>query len=592
MHPTHEVTRRPTRGPALLAGLCALLSACGPDVVPPEEDCARHVIAFADGDGDGVGAGPPRRVCAPTGQPPSGLSLSAGDCEPGDATRFRQLPGLFRDEDGDGVTAGAAQSACVGARPETHGWRAQPRGEDCNDRDASASVAQTLHEDADLDGVGAGPEVAYCSSRPPPASLVKSATDCAPDDRTRWRLLAFAARDGDGDGRSVDASGEVCAGMALPATYLALPTWEDDCDDARADRWAVVDGFLDADGDGLGSGPSVPLCTGHGLPQGYGSWPGDCAPQDALRWQALAYAHRDADGDAHTVPSAGAVCTGDALPQGYAAEPHGADCDDARREVWVTRDVWADADADGVGAGDAQQACVGRAPPPGASFSGTDCEASDAARWQLLAHSARDADGDTWWVDAQGQQCSGAALPAGYGTSLQGRPDCDDTSPARFQSLVTWADADGDGWGAGASSTRCTGGTPPAGESLRGDDCAPEDAGLWQHLAYAHVDRDADGHTRPESGAVCTAGTLPAPYGTAARGNDCDDADAALWRWRVLYPDADGDGVGRLARQVRCLGTALPQGLVTRGGDVDDADARRQDDPDDALALELVLELP
>src|SRR5262245_9273760 len=102
---------------------------------------------------------------------------------------------------------------------------------------------------------------------------------------------------------------------------------------------------------------------------------------------------------------------------------------------------------------------------------GADCDDGDAAVWQLLAYSFRDADGDQHVTPAQGTICSGATLPAGY-TTDGGELDCDDSDPAVFASVTGFVDSDGDGVGEGAALALCTGGTLPAGYAPVTGDCA------------------------------------------------------------------------------------------------------------------------
>lgn len=185
--------------------------------------------------------------------------------------------------------------------------------------------------------------------------------------------------------------------------------------------------------------------------------------------------------------------------------------------------------------------------------------------------------------------CSGMALPPGHATTPRGN-DCDDADQSIHTTVQAWTDADGDGVGAGDAVALCTDGTVPAPWSAQGTDCAAEDAARWRQAAYAHVDRDADGHTHPEAGTVCTGASLPAPYFTQATGNDCDDTDAALYRSVVLYPDMDGDGVGTSPRTIPCIGAQTPLGFSLKGYDVDDSDASIQEDPEDDLMLELILD--
>ncbi|HYX37552.1 MAG TPA: ELWxxDGT repeat protein [Oligoflexus sp.] len=59
-----------------------------------------------------------------------------------------------------------------------------------------------------------------------------------------------------------------------------------------------------------------------------------------------------------------------------------------------------------------------------------DCDSSNALKWQTLAFSHRDADGDGHSIASAGTVCSGSALPTGYLTSALSTTDCDDTNPS------------------------------------------------------------------------------------------------------------------------------------------------------------------
>lgn len=311
----------------------------------------------------------------------------------------------------------------------------------------------------------------------------------------------------------------------------------------------------------------------------------DCAPDDATRWQMVPL-HRDGDGEGVGAGAAEDTCMGADIPAGLAAT--GDDCDDADPATWTLRPGYLDEDGDGVGAGLVQDVCSGMVLPAGYAAAGGDCAPLDPAAWQLLAFRYRDADGDSHAVAQDGTVCSGAALPPGHSDVAQDE-DCDDLDPRVFMSLTIYGDGDGDGVGAGAAGPACTDGSVPVGSSLDGSDCAPGDAAAWQVLAYAHVDGDGDGFTTPRDGALCAGAALPDPYRTAPSGNDCDDGDPALTRFVVLYADRDRDGVGMPPRAIPCLGPSLPAGFSMLGHDPDDADPTvTRDDRATKLILEIL----
>ncbi|MFP2906470.1 hypothetical protein ACLESD_15680, partial [Pyxidicoccus sp. 3LFB2] len=475
-------------------------------------------------------------------------------------------------------------AGCVGRTLD--GYREQPGAPDCDDTHALFQQFTTGWLDSDGDGLGSGQRVAYCLGAPPPPGYAARDGDCAPDDVRRSVPLPYTYRDADLDGSTVPEQGTLCVAL-LPPGYTTVESGLD-CDDADPTRRVMRTTYVDTDGDGFGVGPGAARCSAATPDPGY-AWEGeDCAPEDRTNWQWRSYEHRDRDGDGSTLPERGVLCTTGALPTGYLDWASGHDCDDANPDVAVSWSLYPDTDGDGVGTGAQETLCLGPQRPPGYSYVDTDCADTDATVWQTLAFSHRDVDGDGFTVPGAGTLCAGATLPAGYTTVANG-DDCNDALSTEHTRLQAWADTDADGVGAGEATTLCTDGTVRAPWSSTGTDCEPEDSARWRRLSYFHVDRDADGHTTPERGELCTGAALTAPYFTRAAGNDCDDTQAAMFRWAVLYPDADGDGVGTAPRAVSCLGQALPTGFSFKGYDVNDADAAVQEDEEEDLMVELIL---
>ncbi|NOK18291.1 hypothetical protein [Corallococcus carmarthensis] len=564
---------------------------------PAERDCDdsnptlwRSVTGYADTDGDGHGETGQPVFCV--GDTTQGWPQEAGDCAPGDATRWRSVPGLYPDADGDGATGTTPVTACVGAT--LAGYKEQPGPPDCDDGDAAVSALSWLWVDADGDGVGSDLAATWCPSRgrPPPSGYARIEGDCAPGDTNRWRMLFFTHRDEDGDGFVVVQDGTVCSGEHLPAGYDTV-SGPADCDDHDAQRTVRVARWLDPDGDGYGDGAPVLRCEGPGeSAPGETLQGGDCAPGDSTRWRPLSYASRDGDGDGYLSPATGEVCSGFWLPQGYSQAVRNDDCDDGNVALFRAWSVYADADGDGVGSGAAASVCGTAKLPTGYSLQATDCAPQDSSMWRMLGFTYRDADGDTYTVAQSGELCAGTALPAGYATQRLSGEDCDDTNATAFRNVTAYADTDGDGVGAGASTMLCTHGQVPSPWSATGTDCDAQDATRWQNLSAAHADHDGDGFTAPiPAQTFCTGKALPAPYFSKAVGNDCDDADAARYRWIYLYRDQDADGVGATPRQMTCLGPALLAGWSLYGDDTDDNDAAVQTDEAAEEELSLILDL-
>ncbi|AGC48251.1 hypothetical protein MYSTI_06979 [Myxococcus stipitatus DSM 14675] len=544
--------------------------------------------AFEDKDGDGWGFGVAQYSCT-ANIPSQGWAARTGDCDDSDKTRWRVVKDLYPDQDGDGATGQQLVEGCVG--DTLVGYREQPGPFDCDDQDARSQGGYSTWPDSDGDGYGAGTMRTVCTGKPVPTGYASRDGDCDPANPIRALKRYIPYRDIDLDGITVPAPTSLCLGdnEPLPLGFSLVSTGED-CDDRDSMKRLIRDVYVDLDGDGFGAGSPEKQCTGLQPVQGKAFQGEDCAADDRTRWQWHSYAYRDADGDGDTVPENGVVCGGASLPPGHAVSPRGLDCDDKNPAVRLSWMVYVDEDADGVGAGAVSTKCAGVTVPSGYATTSTDCAPSDASAWKMLTYAHRDADGDNFTVPQTGELCTGGTLPQGYFASAR-NPDCDDSNTQLHTLLTSWADADGDGVGAGEAAQVCTNGQVPPPLSAVGTDCAANDATAWQQLAYAHVDRDADGATAPEKGSVCAGTTLLAPYFTKASGNDCDETDPARTRWVVLYPDHDGDGVGAEPRQVTCLGTTIPSGWSVYGYDTNDNDPGTTADEESDLELELLLSI-
>jgi hypothetical protein len=218
-----------------------------------------------------------------------------------------------------------------------------------------------------------------------------------------------------------------------------------------------------------------------------------------------------------------------------------------------------------------------------------DCASNDVLAWQVLTFASRNDDGDTARVNATGQVCTGATLPANrFAAAVPAADtDCDDANASAWISRTYAAvDADGDGAGIAASGSVCSGAALPAGyvanlPALADLDCDDADLAKWRLTAHAGRDGDGDGRAVAAAGSWCGQGPLPphlfaqAPAGLQV---DCDDADAARWNWQSAFRDRDGDGVGAGPAAYQCLGNGnYPTGFVRAGYDPND-------DPNDPAA--------
>lgn len=151
-----------------------------------------------------------------------------------------------------------------------------------------------------------------------------ASNDCNDNDAAIHALMAYSARDLDGDKVLVPSAGSVCGnGATLPPTYFAnAASGEVDCDDQDTSRWRLSSFYEDFDRDGVGHGSLLSLCSGNNAPPGFAASSFDCDDLSTTKWRMVA--------------------------------------------------TYSDVDGDGVGSGPILPECVGLEPPPGASFLGFD----------------------------------------------------------------------------------------------------------------------------------------------------------------------------------------------------------------------------
>jgi hypothetical protein len=212
---------------------------------------------------------------------------------------------------------------------------------------------------------------------------VADSVDCAPQLAQAWRLLDFASIDQDEDGFRVNASGQVCAGGALPPNRFATSVSADsmDCDDSDATIWSTrIYAAVDTDHDGYGVAKSGEVCAGAALPAGLiAMLPAaadlDCDDADPYKWHRSDFASRDRDGDGYGIAEAGIWCGQGTLPAGMSANstpPQLVDCDDTDASRWRFMAIYRDADGDGIGGGSASRECIGNVPRDGYRLTGYD----------------------------------------------------------------------------------------------------------------------------------------------------------------------------------------------------------------------------
>ncbi len=371
--------------------------------------------------------------------------------------------------------------------------------------------------------------------------------------------------DADGDTFGAGDAAKFCP-SAEPAKYVSR---NGDCAPRDPNSWRWVERFDDQDGDGFGS-EVLRRCVGTIVPSHLTQLGGDCAPLDAQRWRAFAYKSKDEDGDGKFINYESVLCAGAEDPAGYASTPVSGpqDCNDNDPTRFNYRELYRDADRDGVGAGPLVPMCLGHnLVPQGYSARNGDCAPNNIQFFRERPYAHRDADGDGATVPEVGQACSGGfGLAPGYYAQPQD-PDCDDTQADRSTLLAGFLDQDADGFGAGPQLELCLPSLAPD-YATNGTDCDDQDALAWLQVDFTHRDADRDGYTIPEVGSVCIGvAQLPEYLTQASPEPDCDDSSPVLHWGFDGYLDTDGDGVGAGAPTALCTDGSVPGLYVTSGDD-------------------------
>ncbi|MBL8910578.1 MAG: hypothetical protein JNM17_07720 [Archangium sp.] len=267
------------------------------------------------------------------------------------------------------------------------------------------------------------------------------AIDCNATDATKFRSVT-SRNDSDNDTYCAGTAAADCVGAsALPGRRFATdcnPS-NDDCDDARLDRYRFVASKGDQDGDAYCAGTDTM----------------DCVGQSALPGRRFS----------------------------SACQPN-ADCNDSQASLfqylWVRRDVDSDFYCSSMAA---EWECSGATPNAGrrldsACINSTDCNDNNASLFRL-AVTAPDADNDTYCTTTGASQCIGTNPPAGFrmaNTCNVANLDCNDANASLVRNVSLRTDSDNDSWCSGSAYTACIGpGAAPAGTrfaaNCAGDDC-------------------------------------------------------------------------------------------------------------------------
>ena len=209
-----------------------------------------------------------------------------------------------------------------------------------------------------------------------------------------------------------------------------------------------------------------------------------------------------------------------------------ADCDDGNPHVWKAMQVYADADADGYGAGSAIQVCTNGDVPDGYSINGGDCDDSNPFAWRTVSGHT-DNDGDGYGSPQSVALCVGDELPPGYTTDSS---DCDDSNPYAHPGAMELCgnsvDEDCNGSDL-ACAPKCTDNDGDGYGSPASDKCT-----------YAAEDCDDNNkYVHPGATEVCGNDIDDNCDGTIDEGCDCGGSGViAIRNWKGLHNVADDLG--------------------------------------------------
>ncbi len=399
--------------------------------------------------------------------------------------------------------------------------------QDCDDyidEDVSGEEV-TWYADSDQDGYGSPYYTENACTQP--AGHVDNSEDCNDLDDSSFPNAEEVCDDEDND----------CDGQADEGSPTGSSTW-----------------YIDYDGDGYGSTSfTLDACD---APSGYVDDTSDC---------------NDSNQDVH--PGATEICNED-----------DDDCDSAVDED-ASLDLetyYADNDGDGYGdAADTTEAC---SQPDGHVTNDDDCDDSASDTYPGAEESCDEvdqdcdddidedaSDGDTWWIDLDGD---------GYGNLILTTSDCE--QPVGYvDNDDDCDDLEADAWP--GNTEVCDGIDNDCDDDA--DEDSASDAPTW------YADSDGDGYGDPD----VTEVQCEEPSGHSSNANDCDDGDATINPSALeqcdsadndcdgdidedsaidvvtWYADADGDGYGDASvSEEHC---EAPTGFVDDDNDCDDSEA-------------------
>ncbi len=385
---------------------------------------------------------------------------------------------------------------------------------------------------------------------------VADASDCAPNDNTRWRTANFFA-DADADGiRTNSTSTSVCYGTNVPAGYTSNVNGPDNCASVSNANQLNTDG--DSQGDACDSDDDNDTVAD-------GS---DCAPTVFSAWRNQAYNDSDRDGVRNSTSLTTVTCFGATAPLGFTLATNGPD--NCPNVVNANQ-----ADSNGNGVGDACEVVLDADGDGVADAS--DCAPSDNTRWRTASFFG-DADADGIRTSsASSSVCYGTNVPAGYTSNVNGPDNCPSVSNAN--QLNTDGDSQGD-----ACDTDDDNDTV-----LDASDCAPTTASAWRNQAYNDSDRDGVRNTTGVTSVTCFGTTPPLGFTIATNGpdncpnvanpNQADSNNNGVGDACETNSDTDGDGVTNA--QDNCPTVSNANQLNTDGDN--QGDACDSDDDNDTV---------
>jgi hypothetical protein len=477
------------------------------------------------------------------------------DCAPDnpnlwdDKTAYPDMDNDDRPEPGDTITV------CTGdTTPEPHNWTwVTPPPYDACPNNPTPTCGTT---DSDGDGV-------------------PDATDCAPNDATKW-VNTTVYPDGDNDTvPNANSPQTMCLGTTTPAGYTrTVPPPLDNCPNIANTNQA------DTDHDGIGDACDSGTDNDH---DGYQP-PTDCN-----------------DSNAAVHPGATEICDG-----------IDNNCD-GQVDEGVKNTYYRDQDGDSYGnINMTTQACT---VPAGYVTNSTDCNDGNAAIHPLATEICNGIDDNcnsqvdegltlnTYYRDLDADSYGNPAvtlhacsLPTGYVTN---NTDCDDSSTTVYPGAIEicdnvdndcdtqvdegvkstfYRDQDGDTYGNTANSMQAC--TVPSGYVANSTDCNDGNATIHPNaseicngvddncngqidegasLITYYRDQDGDSYGNPANSMQSC--TVPAGYVT--NNTDCNDGNANQWVNVSVYVDPDNDTIpNNLTAQTMCLGNSTPAGYT------------------------------